>query len=206
MDERGQRAERGGGSPRISGEIARRLAWAPIRVLAVITGLALVRCLLSLAGRYLLALRREADAFVEDGSIVLDARWSIAGKGFRRSRTVAPLSDLRAARFENRMRYVQLVVGFGCLAVGTWLGIQWLVEGLGAGYPYLALLGAGVVAAGVALDLAMYLLIPAGKGRGRVVLAMGPWTIRLRGVDDADGERFLDAVRRGWRGPPARAG
>lgn len=183
---------------RITGHLVRRLAWAPVRVLAVVTGLILVRGLIAIVVRYLLVLRRRATATVENGSLVLDVEWSLFGRAIRRTRTVAPIRDLEAAQFENRRLYVHLLIGFGCLAVGVWVGIQWLVDGLRAGYPYLALIGAGIVAAGVLIDLLMYLVLPEGKGRNRIVLAMGPWRLRLAGVDAGEGERFVEAVRASW--------
>jgi hypothetical protein len=191
-------SSRADGPVQISGLLVRRLAWAPIRVLAVISGLVVIRGILALVGRYLLVLRRRATATVEGGSLTVEVEWSILGRKFRRTRTVAPIGELEAARFENRRLYVHLLIGFGCLAVGTWVGIQWLVDGLRAGYPYLALVGAAVVAAGVLVDLVMYLVIPEGKGRSRVLLALGPWRLRLAGIDRLEAERFLEAVKESW--------
>jgi hypothetical protein len=194
-------SSRGEREARISGLLVRRRAWMPLRILAVITGLALVRGLLVLAGRYLLALRRTAVARVEGDTISIEEAWTICQKRFRRARTVSPVFDVDAARFERRWRHVHLVIGFGCLTVGTWLGIQWLVDGLRSGYPYLALVGAAVVAAGVAVDLLVYLVVPEGRGRSRVTLAIGPWRVLIAGVDPEAGERFVEALRKSWRGP-----
>jgi hypothetical protein len=185
--------------PQIRGGLTRRLWFAPIRVLAVLTGFALLRGLLALVGRYLLVWRRHATATIDGGAVILEVEWSLLGKRFRRTRTVAPIRSLDAARFEDRRRYVHLLVGFGCLAIGTWVGIQWLVDGLRAGFPQLALIGAGVVAAGVILDLVLYLVVPEGKGRSHVQLALGPWRVRVAGVEREAGERFLDALREGWK-------
>jgi hypothetical protein len=187
------------GRAEISGLLVRRLGWAPLRVLAIVTGFSLVRGLLALVARYLLWLRRRATARVDGGRLELEIEWSIMGKRFRRSRTVAPLKELAAVRLENRKRYVQLLIGFGCLAVGTWVGVQWLVDGLRAGYPYLSLVGAGIVAAGILLDLVLYLVVPEGRGRSLVVLSLGPWRARVAGVDPVEGEQFLDAVGESWK-------
>jgi hypothetical protein len=190
----------GSKSVEITGQLVRRLAWAPVRVLMVITGLILIRGLIALVVRYLLVLRRRATATVDRGTLTLDVEWSLFGRRIRSTRTSAPIRDLETVRFENRRLYVHLLIGFGCLVVGIWLGIQWLVDGLRAGYPYLALIGAGVVAAGVVIDLVLYLVVPETKGRNRVILAMGPWKLTLAGVDARDGERFIEAARSSWRG------
>ena len=185
--------------PQIRGRLTRRLGFAPIRILAVLTGFALIRGVLALIGRYLLVWRREATAAIDGGTMTLDVEWSVLGKRFRRTRTVAPIRSVEAARFEDRRRYVHLLVGFGCLAIGTWVGIQWFVEGLRAGFPQLALIGAGIVAAGVLLDLVMYVFVPEGKGRSHVHLVLGPWRVRVAGVEREAGERFLAALREGWK-------
>jgi hypothetical protein len=188
----------GGASARISGHIVRRLSWAPVRVLAVVSGLILIRGLLALVARFLLVFRRRATATVEGGTLTLEEEWSIFGRRVRRVRSSAPIGELAAARLENRRFYLHLLIGFGCLAIGVWVGIQWLVDGLRAGYPYLAAIGAGVLAAGVLIDLVLYLVVPEGPGRNRVVLAIGPWKTRLAGVDAQEAERFLEAVKAAW--------
>ncbi len=189
---------------RIDGHLARRLSWAPVRVVAIVTGFVLVRGVLALIGRFLLMLRRRATVTVSGGSLTLDVKWSIMGKVFRETRTVSPIGSVEAAGFENRKRYVHLLIGFGCLAVGVWVGVQYLVDGLRSGYPLLALVGAGIVAAGVIVDLVLYLWVPEGDGRNRVMLVMGPWRIRVCGVVREDGERFVESVREGWRNPSSR--
>ncbi len=188
----------------ITGHIARRLGWAPVRLLAVVTGFVLIRGLLSLVFRYLLMLRRKAVATVDGRALVLEVEWSIVGKVFRKTTTTSPVSSIEAAVFENRKRYVQLIVGFGFLAVGTWVGVQFLVDGLRAGYPVWALVGAGSVVGGILIDLALYLFIPEGDGTNRVVLAMGPWRVRIAGVVREDGEKFVESVRKAWRDSPSK--
>ncbi len=175
----------------IEGEIVRRLSWAPIRVIAVISGLILVRGVLVLLARYCLGLRRRATAVLAGSSLVLEVEWSILGRRVKREKTIAPLGDLRAVRLERRQRYLNLLVGFGALAVSTWLGVHWLLDGLRAGYPYLALIGAGVVLVGIVIDLILYFVVPAGKGSSRLLLALGPWKVGVAGVQRDRAEYFL---------------
>ncbi len=183
---------------RIRGRLSRRLGFTPLRILAIVTGFTLLRGLVSLLGRFLLVWRREAVASIDGETLALEVEWSALGRSFRKVRTVTPLRGVAAARLEERRRYLHLLVGFGCLAIGTWVGIQWFVEGLHAGFPKLALVGAGVVAAGVVLDWISYSFVPEGRGRNHVILAMGPWRVRLSGVERDAAERFLAALRDGW--------
>ncbi|MCP4602018.1 MAG: hypothetical protein GY847_16130 [Proteobacteria bacterium] len=180
------------------GELTRRLSWAPLRVLAIVTGLFFIRGLLSLAVRYCLAFRRRAKLAVRDSSLILEVEWSILGKRFRQVTTQTPIGDINAIQLENRQRYLYLLVGFGALAIGTWIGIQWFVDGLRAGYPYLALVGAGVVIGGILIDLVLYLFVPDGPTRCRLVLAMGPWKVRISGVEPRSADLLFNEVRKGW--------
>ncbi|MCP4198546.1 MAG: hypothetical protein GY762_15480 [Proteobacteria bacterium] len=183
----------------IRGEMARRLSYAPFRVLSIVTGFFLLRGLVSLIARYCFVLRRHVTITVEGLSLVLETEWSILGRRFRQVRTMAPISQVRALRVENRQRYMHLLIGFGALAIGTWVGIQLFVDGLRAGYPYLALVGAGVVILGIAVDLFLYFFVPAGEGRSLLVLAMGPWTMRVCGVEYDAVRRFVDRVGDEWK-------
>lgn len=180
----------------VRGEICRRLSPWPIRALMIVTGLALVRGLLAFAIRYCLGFRRTAVAVLDDGTLTLDEDWFLFGRRIGGRRTVARLADTRAFRLENRERQLEIAVGFGALAVGTYVGLQWFVDGLRAGYPYLMLVGAGIVAAGVALDVVLYTLVPSRPGSHRLVIALGPWEIRLAGVDRDRAERAMEAFRR----------
>ena len=181
------------------GEVSRMPSWGPVRVLLIVSGLILIRNALTLLARYCLGLRGQATASINDGAIALTVEWTLLGRRFRRSKTAAPLRDLRAVRFENRQRYLYLLVGFGALVVGTLVGIQWFLDGLRAGYPYLVLVGAAIVAAGIIVDLTVYIFIPKGSGQSHLVLALGPWIVRLVGVDTTRAEVFLNAIHAGWK-------
>lgn len=183
--------------PEVTGELTRRLSAAPLRVLAVITGFALVRGVMTLVVRYCLRLRRPATATLRDGTLFVEAETRLFGRVVRRFELSAPLADLRAVMRENRQRHLHLVVGFGALVVGTLVGVQYLLEGLRAGFPYLSLVGAGILAAGVLIDVLVFALIPAGGG-SRLRLALGPWQLLLSGVDPDAASRFLAATRRSW--------
>ncbi|MDJ0765994.1 MAG: hypothetical protein QNJ97_23620 [Myxococcota bacterium] len=185
---------------RVNGELTRRLTWQPVRILEVATGLLLIRGILVLIARFCLGLRRRATLAVQDAILVLDSEYSILGRGFRRTRTTAPIADILAVRIENQRRYVYLVVGIGSLTIGVWLGVQWFVDGLRAGYPYLALVGAGLILLGLLVDLLLYFFFPKGRGRTRLIVALGPWTIRISGVNVNAAKKLSEIVASHWIG------
>ena len=58
---------------------------------------------------------------------------------------------------------------------------------------------AAVIALGIAVDLILYLFVPAGGGRSLLVLAMGPWTMRICGVEYDAAKRFLEQLGDTWK-------
>jgi hypothetical protein len=183
----------------LRGEIAFGLAWMPFRVLEILTGFFLVRGLASLVLRFLLGFKRFATLRVTDSTIELKGEYYLLGRVFRRTETRSPIAGMNGVRLENRNRYIHVLVGIGFLAIGAWVGMQWFVDGLKAGYPYLALVGAGVVLLGILIDLGLFLLFPPGKGRSRLLLDLGPWRARVFGIDEKDARIFVDAVASRWQ-------
>jgi hypothetical protein len=184
--------------PKISGVLSRRPLFAPLRVVATMTGLILLSNVVTLVARYCLRLTTQAHATIYGSSLTIETELSLFGKEIRRTRITAPLNSTGAVSLENRQRYLHLLVGFGCLVVGALVGIQWFVDGLRAGFHYLTLVGAGIVAAGVIIDLLLYVFVPAGKGRCHVLLTAGPWIFRLKGVDHVAADSFFKAAQKQW--------
>jgi hypothetical protein len=183
----------------VTGEIARAPMSAPLRMIATITGLLLLKALFVLIGRYLLALRAKGSLSLQGTLLTLTTEWSLWGRPIRRSVTTAPVRDVTAVRFENRQRYLYLLVGFGFLVVGTLVGVHWFLDGLRAGYPFLTLVGALIVLGGIAVDMVLYLLIPVRGGHAYLIVTLGPWRTRLRGVDTVAAERLIEGVHHAWR-------
>jgi hypothetical protein len=183
----------------VNGEVSRMPAHPVIRVLLTVTGLLLVCSVLRVFIRCCLGLKGVATVFVFGNLLKIETQWTFWGKKIRQSTDVAPLSRLNAVRFENRQRYFYLTVGFGALAVGGFVGMQWFLDGLRAGYPYLTAAGALIVAAGVATDIFLYLFVPSKEGRSRLILASGPWTICLAGVNADAAEQLILKAQAAWR-------
>lgn len=183
----------------LTGEVARMPSFGPVRVLLIATGLILIRNLLRLLARYCIGLRGRATAAVHTHILTLTVEWFLFGRRIRRSKTVTPISRLTAVRFENRQRYLYILVGAGALVTGILVGMQWFLDGLRAGYPYLVLVGAAVIAAGVIIDVVMFLFVPKGEGRSHLVLGLGPWIVRVVGVDTSRATDFITAVKEAWK-------
>lgn len=180
----------------IHGQLDRKRLWPPVRVLFTVTGISLILGVGTLLGRYLLQLRANTTAVLTEGILTLQTTYSLWGRQFRTVTTVTPRNKINSIQLENRYRVVHLVIGFGFLMVGLFCGIHWLLNGLGAGYPYLFLIGAGVILAGLAIDIILFHMIPKGAGRSSMVVYTESWRFRLTGVDDAAARAFLSAASR----------
>ncbi len=181
----------------VTGEITYRIAWGPIRALEIVTGLVLVRGLLGLIARFLLGFRRLATVRIRQGAVELKSETRLFGREIRRAQALTPIKDVRAVQLESRSRFLYMLFGFGFLAVGVFAGMHWFVDGLRAGYPYLMLLGAGILLAGIVVDLVVFLFVPKAAGKSRLVLLVGPWVVRVAGVDEKDATQLVDAVAAG---------
>ena len=180
------------------GEVEKLPANSVIRALLAVSGLLLLRGAISLFARYCLGIKSTGRVAVTEKVVRVETEWRLFGRTVHHAVTDAPVSALRGVRFERRERVLYSVIGFGALTVGALTGMQWFLDGLHAGYPYLTAAGALIVAAGVAVDVFIYLFVPTGEGRQRVVVALGPWLLRFSAVDGKAVEKFGDAVHRVW--------
>ncbi|MBN2342106.1 MAG: hypothetical protein JXX29_11075 [Deltaproteobacteria bacterium] len=188
---------------RLSGQLARRRTWTPLKLLGTVTGISLLTGLFSIISRYIFTLRADATAELIDRQLVVQVRYRMFGKEIRHARTVTPAQNIRGVRLEKQYRYIHFIVGFGFLMVGLFAGVHWLLDGIGAGYPYLALVGAGIICAGVVIDLLLYFFIPDSKGTHSVVLATDGWQFRFIGVTQQDADTFTQSVTSLFSSPEA---
>jgi hypothetical protein len=82
---------------------------------------------------------------------------------------VPRVSLVRAVR---EVRYPQLAsyAGLLALAVGSYVGISALADGVRSASPSLVVSGIVIVALGLAFDFALSVLLPGARGRCRIVL------------------------------------
>ena len=164
-----------GGGPAAAGEskLGGELVPAPLRlwalVLWAVTGVLLLRWLLRGLGRGVLRLRRPAELRVAPAGLTLSARLEVLGRTLRSSEIHVPHENLARAVREVRYPRLGIYVGLLSLALGSYLGVSWFVDGARAGSPSLLGLGIVVFGLGVLLDFVFAGLLPAGTGRTRLV-------------------------------------
>ncbi len=175
----------------IHGELSQTPSQALIRILLTVTGLLLLRAVLILIIRYCMGIKGYAEIVISNTDICMSTKWTFWGKEIRTSKTISPIQSVNAVKLENRTRMLYLSVGFGALTVGTFIGMQWFLDGLHAGYPYLMAAGAIIIAAGVIVDAFLYLFVPGGIQKSNLIIVLGPWSVIVKGVPAEDAQNAL---------------
>jgi hypothetical protein len=167
-------AEPVAGEPPDEAKLEGELVAAPMRlwalVLWAVTGLLLLRWLLRGLGRGVLRMRRPAELRVGSNGLTLSSRLEVLGRTLRARETHVPLDNVARAVREVRYPRLGTYVGLLSLALGSYLGVSWFIDGTRAASPSLLVLGVVVFGLGVLLDFAFAVLLPAGTGRTRLVI------------------------------------
>ncbi len=135
------------------------------------TGVLLVARGARLVARYVLAYRRPAElTLASDGGLRLHWRTEILDRTLGDGDVHVPRGSLVSASRE--VLYPRLAAYAGLLALvgGSYVGVSTLVDGVRAGSPSLVAGGLLVVAAGLALDFGVWVLLPGLRGRCRIVV------------------------------------
>lgn len=164
--------------------------------LLAVTGLLFVARAARLAGRYIVRYRAPAELHVEDGGVTVKTRTELLGRTLRERETHIPKGSLLLVRREIRYPRLPLYAGLFALAVGSYLGVSVFVDGVRAGSPDLLGLGALLFGIGVALDFAISHLVPASRGRCRVlVVPRKGRAVAVTGLDPALADAALRKLR-----------
>ncbi|MEZ4294943.1 MAG: hypothetical protein R3B70_08190 [Polyangiaceae bacterium] len=161
-------------SPVAAGPLSGEMAPGPhdpvALVVLAVTGLLFLARAARLAGRLIIRYRAPAELRVEDSGVTVKTRTELLGRTLRERETHIPRGSLLLVRREMRYPRLPLYAGLFALALGSYFGVSVFVDGVRAGSPDLLGLGALLFAGGVALDFALSHLIPATRGKCRVVV------------------------------------
>jgi len=169
-----------------------RVATLALGISGILTALYIVRA----ASRIGLGYRHRANVAYCSHRLEITSTVRLAGRRLR-ERTVA-FGPGAIDAVVRQARYPRLGLYAGLLAViaGSALGMRTLVDGVIGESPSLALTGLGLIAAGIAMDLALRSLFPGV--RAQVELCIYPrkgLPIRLAHVDADEADRLVAAFR-----------
>ena len=179
------------------GELAPAPRGAVCTFLLGLCGWLLLSNALRLVARVVLRMRRPTEVSFTPRGIRVRTSTRMLGKVLREKEAVVPLDGLKRVAREVRYGQPGVYAGLVALAVGSYVGFAWFLDGLRAASLPLATAGLLIVLGGVALDFALVSLVPTRKGKCRVIITpvRGAATC-VAGVDAALADGLLRKIAR----------
>ena len=168
--------------------------------LMAITGVLVMREVSLLLLRHVLVFRRPAEIRLVPSGIEVRGRTSMLGKVLREHTSVIPREGLVRVTREVRFPSAAMYAGLFALALGSYVGVGLVVDGVRAASP--SMLGVGLMVAlfGLALDFTLTSLVPGLKGRTRVVFVPRRGGVLCVGsVNPSRANRLLAALAKSER-------
>lgn len=181
----------------VGGELRQRRAGVPWSIARAALHLSLLFVpwfVLQQLARFFVGYRRHATLRLAPDGLVLRRRSSILGRSMREHELHFPLTTVQAVGRVKRYRWLHLLLGLLCLAVGGSVGIIAIHDGVAGGYAPLALAGFGLLGLGVALDLALNVLVPAARRQSQLEVRLPREDLWIAGVDDDLAAEFIRAA------------
>ena len=185
----------------LHGATLRRVAPWPLKLAQIVTGYLLFRWLAALAGRYLLGYGVVTSLKWDGEKLWLDSKTRLLGRDIRRVEETFLASDLVTVGIEKRFPQLFLLLGALGTLLGAIVGVGWVIDGINASYVPLILVGLGVLAGGVLLDLIFSAVANYVGDRVSLILTVRAgrlpvWSHRVRivGVHETRARRFAENV------------
>jgi hypothetical protein len=161
------------------------------------TGVLAAAYVARLVGRVALRYRRPAELTATAAGVTVKSRTELLGHTLREREVVIPVEALARATREVRYPRLGIYAGLFALALGSYLGIKNLIDGLRTASLEIMGIGALLLAVGVALDLLLDGAASGLRGKCRVVLVprKGP-ALALGEVDPAAADAALRNLKR----------
>ncbi len=179
---------------RITGEMLPTPRGPVATAALALTGILFVLHAARLVGRFALAYKRPAEVTLSGESVRIRARTEMLGRTLRERETVISRAALARATREVRYPRMSFYAGLLALAVGSYVGVATLVDGVRSASPSLLLTGLVVIALGIGLDFLLGSLAPGATGLVRV--AFVPRKGPIMCVGNVDAKRADAALKR----------
>ena len=166
----------------------------PVALLRWLSGFAVLQALQRFLFA-LFALRRELEIELRDETLWVRRRTSFFGRTVRSTEACYALHQVTGAFRRARFALLRSLVGVLSLSLGLSIGGYMLLDGSRGGAPLLLVVGAGLVAAGAGIDLALNVLWPASTSRVDLQVDLrGARPVRVSRVEQSDADRLLEAL------------
>lgn len=186
----------------LSGELVATRRGRVVTTLLALSGLLALGHLARLFCRLALDLRRPATVELSADGVRVRSQTLLLGRVLRERDLLFKPQQLETLAREIRYPNLAYYAGLAALALGSYFGVRLAADGARAASPSLLAVGVVVVALGVGLELAVSRLLPASRGKARLIIKghSGP----AFHVGDLARERVDRALDR-WVPPAGRA-
>lgn len=188
--------------PSFDGEMAAAPRGPVLTAVLAVTGLLFVMEIGRLVARYVLVLRRPTEVRLTTSGLEVRGRTLLVGKLLREHATVIPREGLVRVTREIRYPNLAMYAGLIALALGSYVGVGLVVDGVRAASP--SMLGTGLLLAllGLGLDFVLSTLVPGLEGKSRVVMVprRGP-VLCVTVQSPARADALLDKLAKASRPP-----
>ena len=125
----------------------------PLKLLATVTGILVLKWMILLCARYLLGLRTECRLSFNGRRVRIQTETRCFGRPVRSSDEFILARELLSIRVEKRYPYLLSLAGMAGVFAGAWYGLNGFIDGIQANYASIAVAGLGILVAGVVLDI-----------------------------------------------------
>ncbi len=186
----------GGAEASLSGEMAPAPRGLVATFLLGLTGWLLVSHFWRLLARFALQYRRPVHLRLTTNGVVVKSTTKLLGRVLRETEVVIPIEGLARATREVRFPRAAMYAGLLALAIGSYFGVSWFVDGVRASSFSLVATGVVMMALGVALEFLLLSLSPGRAGKCRLVLVPRRGAVLcISGIDIAQADAVLRALR-----------
>src|SRR5258706_4010952 len=156
--------------PKFDGDLSPPPRGPWLTAVLALTGLLLAIELGWLIARYILVLKRPTEVLLTPTGLEVRGKTLMVGKLLREHTTVIPREGLVRVTREVRYPRLPMYAGLIALALGSYVGVGLVVDGVRAASP--SMLGTGLLIAliGLGLDFVLSSLVPGLAGKSRVVV------------------------------------
>ncbi|MFI5302298.1 MAG: hypothetical protein ACHREM_29755 [Polyangiales bacterium] len=157
----------------------------------------LLRGIFTLVATTALGLQRPARIDLTPSGVEVKGRVELLGRVIRDISALHPIAGIASIRRDVRFPSLHLYAAIAALVGGAFSGVAMLAWGTTAQSPRLIAFGLAAILAGILIDLALVVLVPATRGRARVVLVPRRGaTLCIADVDIAAADRLLNDLAR----------
>ena len=180
---------------RLEGEVMPAPRGLIVTTLLALSGLLFVIHGVRLFARLALAFERPGELVVSSHGIRFRSTTRMLGRTLRDREHVMVRAGLVRVTREVRYPRAAFYAGLLALALGSWLGVRTLVDGVRAASPSLLVIGLAIVTIGIAADFLLGSLLPGSRGRCRMVIVPRTGaTLCLGNVDAKRANEVLASV------------